>query len=181
MRNSLQPKQIIQAFTGSMIWYRLALIVIAFDQLSKVLASVKLLEGVPVVIWPVFNLTLSYNEGAAFGFLHDAGGWQRWFFSGLAGAVGLLLVVWISRVRTQKLLASALAFVLGGAAGNLIDRVRFGHVVDFLSFHWGDHYFATFNLADTAITVGAGLLILDMFLYPERHASNKSVTEIKSK
>lgn len=154
-------------------WYRLALIVIAFDQLSKVLASLKLVYGEPVVILPVFNLMLAHNTGAAFSFLHDAGGWQRWLFSGLAAVVSIVLIVWIKRVAHQKLLAGALALVLGGAIGNLIDRVRFGHVVDFLSFHWGEHYFPAFNIADVGITVGAGLMLLDMFVNPDHHRDPK--------
>lgn len=168
MQNFLtQLKQIASA----MNWYRLALIVIAFDQLTKVMATIKLAYGVPVVVWPVFNLMLAHNPGAAFSFLGDAGGWQRWLFSGLASVVSVVLLVWIARVQKQKLLAAALALVLGGALGNLLDRLRFGYVVDFLSFHWGDHYFPAFNIADTAITIGAGLLLLDMFLHPERHNS----------
>ena len=155
-------------------WYRLALIVIAFDQLSKTLASIKLKYAEPVEILPVFNLMLAHNQGAAFSFLHDAGGWQRWFFSALALVVSVILVVWIARVSRQRLLASGLALVLAGAIGNLIDRVRFGYVVDFLSFHWNEHYFPAFNLADTAITIGAGLLLLDMLLNPHNHRDDKS-------
>lgn len=179
MQNLLaQLKQIASALN----WYRLSLIVIAFDQLTKVIASVKLAYGVPVVVWPVFNLMLAHNTGAAFSFLGDAGGWQRWLFSGLAGVVSVVLLVWIARVQTQKMLAAALALVMGGALGNLLDRLRFGYVVDFLSFHWGDHYFPAFNIADSAITLGAGLLLLDMYLHPERHrTAPKSLAEGKSK
>lgn len=167
---------LLDEFIVAMKWYRLALVAIVLDQLTKLMASLKLAYGEPVVVWPVFNLMLTHNQGAAFSFLHDAGGWQRWFFSGLAAVVGVVLVVWIARVRGQKLLSVALALILGGAVGNLIDRVRFGHVVDFLSFHWNQHYFPAFNLADTWITIGAGLLILDMFLHPEKHGSDKSGT-----
>jgi len=166
---------------ASQQWYRLALIVIAFDQLSKMLASLKLVYGEPIVVLPVFNLMLAHNEGAAFSFLHDAGGWQRWLFSGLAAVVSVVLIVWIKRVSQQKLLASGLALVLGGAVGNLIDRVRFGYVVDFLSFHWDEHYFPAFNIADTAITIGAGVLLLDMFLNPEHHSDKKTSAEGDSK
>src|SRR5690606_23511603 len=124
--------RIMKLAFASQQWYRLALIVIAFDQLSKMLASLKLVYGEPMVVLPVFNLMLAHNQGAAFSFLHDAGGWQRWLFSGLAAVVSVVLIVWIKRVSQQKLLASGLALVLGGAVGNLIDRVRFGYVVDFL-------------------------------------------------
>lgn len=174
---------LLDDFIVGMKWYRLALVVIVFDQLTKLLASMKLAYGEPVVVWPVFNLMLAHNQGAAFSFLHDAGGWQRWFFAGLASVVSVVLVVWIARVRTQKLLAVSLALILGGAVGNLIDRLRFGHVVDFLSFHWNQYYFPTFNLADTAITIGAGLMLLDMFLYPDHHNSkrDKNLVESKSK
>jgi signal peptidase II len=178
---------LLDEFIVAMKWYRLTTIAIAFDQLTKLLASLKLAYGEPVVVLPVFNLMLAHNQGAAFSFLHDAGGWQRWFFAALAGAVSVVLVVWIARVRTQKLLASALALILGGAIGNLIDRLRFGHVVDFLSFHWNQHYFPAFNLADTWITIGAGLMLLDMYLHPEHHGKDKAngddkaVLESKSK
>ena len=165
---------LLDDFIVSMRWYRLALVAIVFDQLTKLLASMKLIYGEPVVIWPVFNLMLVHNQGAAFSFLHDAGGWQRWFFAGLAAVVGVVLIFWMARVRGQKLLSIALALILGGAVGNLIDRVRFGYVVDFLSFHWNDHYFPAFNLADTWITIGAGLMLLDMFLHPEQHRSDKT-------
>lgn len=160
-------------FIVSMRWYRLALVAIVFDQLTKLLASLKLAYGEPVVILPVFNLMLAHNQGAAFSFLHDAGGWQRWFFSALAIAMSIVLMVWMARVRGQKLLSVGLALILGGAIGNLIDRLRFGHVVDFLSFHWNQHYFPAFNLADTWITIGAGLLLLDMYLHPDQHQSGK--------
>ena len=174
---------LLDDFIVGMKWYRLALVVIALDQLTKLVATLKLAYGEPLVVWPIFNFMLAHNQGAAFSFLHDAGGWQRWFFAGLAGAVSIVLMVWIARVRTQKLLAVALALVLGGALGNLIDRVRFGYVVDFLSFHWNQYYFPAFNLADTAITIGAGLLLLDMFMHPDQHNSKrgKAVVESKSK
>ena len=175
---------LLDEFIATMHWYRLALITVILDQVTKLVMSKDLEYGQPVEILPVFNLMLAHNKGAAFSFLHDAGGWQRWLFSGLAAVVSVVLLVWIRRARTQGqlLLSAALSLVLGGAVGNLVDRLRFGYVVDFLSFHWGEHYFPAFNLADTAITVGAGLMLLDMLINPEHHSSDKkSVAEGKTK
>ncbi len=111
---------------------------------------------------PVLDFTLLHNTGAAFSFLAGASGWQRWFFIGLAAVVSVVLVAWIWRTpRGEKLLPLALSLILGGALGNVIDRVEHGYVVDFIHVHWGAAYFPAFNVADTAITVGAALLILD--------------------
>jgi signal peptidase II len=152
------------------LWYGLALLVIVLDQYSKHIATTMLEYNSPIVILPVFNWTLHHNEGAAWGFLNDAGGWQRWFFLALSSTVSVVIAVWIARLpRVQWLLSAALSLILGGAVGNLIDRARFGYVVDFISVHWEYHYFPTFNIADAGITVGAGLLILDMLLN-QRHA-----------
>ena len=162
-----------------MLWYRLALIVVILDQLLKRVVSMQLDYGVPVQIWPVLDLTLQHNTGAAFSFLHDAGGWQRWFFTGIAVIVSAMLAVWMARLRRdQHLLLCGLALILGGAVGNLIDRVRFGYVVDFIAAHWGEHYFPAFNLADSGITIGAGLLLLDMLFNPHHHG--KSPAQDKS-
>jgi signal peptidase II len=107
--------------------------------------------------------------------LHDAGGWQRWFFAGIAGVVSVFIAIWIARLKAnQYLLLAALALVLGGAVGNLIDRMHLGYVIDFVSVHWGDHYFPAFNVADSAITVGAILMVLDMYLNPQHHNSSPS-------
>lgn len=148
------------------VWgaYALALLVLVLDQGSKALAQSLLEYARPVPVFSWFNLTLHYNEGAAFSFLSDAGGWQRWLFTGLALAVSGALIVWVwSLPREQGLLALALALVLGGALGNVIDRVLLGHVVDFISVHYAGRYFPTFNIADSAISVGAVLLLLDSF------------------
>lgn len=153
-------------------WYRIALMVVIVDQLAKRWATTSLIEGVPKVITPVFDLMLAYNRGAAFSFLHDAGGWQRWLFTGIALAASVFVTVWMARVKsTHNLLLGSLTLILGGAVGNLIDRIRFGHVVDFISVHWQQHYFPAFNIADSAITVGAALLLLDMLLHPQNHGS----------
>ncbi|MFM1891261.1 MAG: hypothetical protein RLZ44_338 [Pseudomonadota bacterium] len=140
----------------------LALLVLVLDQASKfwVLAVFEPYDRVAVL--PVFNLVLVFNEGAAFSFLSDAGGWQRYFFSALAAVVALALIVWLARLRRhERLLAVALALLLGGAVGNLIDRLWLGHVVDFLDFHWRGWHWPAFNLADSAITLGVALLLLD--------------------
>lgn len=148
----------------------LAVVVVALDQWTKTLATMHLFYAQPMEILPVFDFTLHHNAGAAFSFLSDAGGWQRWFFTLLSGLVSAVLIIWILRAREgNKLLVIALAFILGGAVGNVWDRATLGYVIDFISVHWHDSYFPTFNLADSAITLGAGLLILDMFINPEKH------------
>ncbi len=142
--------------------YLVALLVLALDQASKWWIQQHFYEHQVLVIWPVFNLTLAYNEGAAFSFLADAGGWQRHLFVGLAAVVSLVLAVWLWRLpRERRLEAWGLSLILGGALGNLVDRVVQGRVVDFLQWHWGPHYFPSFNLADSAITLGVMLLLLD--------------------
>lgn len=151
------------------LWYLLALIVIALDLWSKHLASAQLTYGVPLVFTSFFNFTLSHNPGAAFSFLSDAGGWQRWFFTAIAATVSVVLVVWIARIAaTKKLEAFAFTMILGGAVGNLYDRIQHGYVVDFIVVHYHDSHFPAFNLADSAITLGAILLILDMLITREK-------------
>lgn len=154
-------------------WYLLAALVILLDQWTKVLAEDLLRYGEPRVITGFFNLTLLYNKGAAFSLLSDAGGWQHWLFSGIAAAVGVVLAVWLYRQPgTARLEPLALALVLGGALGNLIDRLRLGHVVDFIQLHYRELYWPAFNLADSAITLGAGLLILLMLRRSEDGADD---------
>jgi len=146
-------------------WYGLALLVVALDQFTKGLASDALEYGRPVEVFFWFNLTLQHNTGAAFSFLSDAGGWQRWFFTAIAVLISTALMIWLYRVeRGHWLLSLSLALILGGAIGNLWDRVTMGYVVDFISVHYGGWYFPAFNAADSAITVGAGCMLLDSFL-----------------
>ncbi|MCP5148039.1 MAG: lipoprotein signal peptidase [Pseudomonadales bacterium] len=146
----------------SLRWYALAVLVIVLDQYTKLLAESGLDYGRPVEVFSWFNLTLQYNTGAAFSFLSDAGGWQRYFFSAVALLISVALVIWLYTMpRADKLLAAALALILGGALGNLWDRLVLGHVVDFISVHYGGYYFPAFNLADAAISVGAALMIFD--------------------
>ena len=145
-------------------WMWLSLAVIALDQVTKFLVSrfLELYERVEVL--PVLDFTLLHNTGAAFSMLAGAGGWQRWFFIILGSAVSLMLVTWLWRSpRGEKLLPLALALILGGALGNVVDRVLHGYVIDFIHAHWGSSYFPAFNVADSAITVGAALLIVDAF------------------
>lgn len=144
-------------------WLGISLAVIVLDQLSKLAISNHFVYGELLAITPFFNLVLAHNTGAAFSFLSDAGGMQRWLFS-LIAVVASVWIVWLLRKhQAEKLFALALALILGGALGNLIDRIAYGYVVDFLDFHAAGYHFAAFNVADAAITLGAGLLILDGF------------------
>ena len=149
-------------------WLGWSLIVILVDQFTKILIMGYFQLGQAREFTSFFNLVRAHNPGAAFSFLRDAGGWQRWFFTGIA-VIAVIVILWLLRKHAgQKLFAFALASVLGGAVGNLIDRLRLGYVVDFLNFHWGDAHFPAFNVADSAITLGVGCLILDEFLRVRR-------------
>ena len=142
----------------------LALLVLVLDQASKawVMAVFQPYEVQRVL--PVFNLTLVFNEGAAFSFLSNAGGWQRWFFVGLTSLISLGILLWLLRLKaSERLTGLALALILGGALGNLVDRLRLGRVTDFLDFHWQSWHWPAFNLADSAITLGVMLMLLVSF------------------
>ena len=140
--------------------------VVALDQWSKELALLQLDYARPLSLLPWLDLTLHYNSGAAFSLLSEAGGWQRWFLSAIAAVAGLAICIWLARLQAgEKLLAVGLSLILGGALGNLWDRLTLGHVVDFISLHYADWYFPAFNLADSAITAGAALLLLDTLLH----------------
>jgi signal peptidase II len=158
---------------GALRWLWLALAVVVADQLTKLLVirGLELYEVIDVL--PVLELTRLHNTGAAFSLLANASGWQRWFFIGLAVAVSLGIVLWLRNLprHSSAFLPAALALVMGGAIGNVIDRVVHGYVVDFLHFHWADAYFPAFNVADSCITVGAGLLVLDALLEGRRARS----------
>jgi len=142
--------------------YLISAFVVVVDQITKIAADSQLIlnqSRVEITSW--FNLTLHYNPGAAFSFLSDAGGWQRWFFTIVSAGVSIVLLVWLYRLsRQEKILTWSLALILGGAIGNLIDRVAYGHVIDFIQWHYQGSYFPTFNIADSAITLGAVLLII---------------------
>lgn len=143
-------------------WLWLAAAITALDQLTKIAIERSFTYGERLQIVPgLFDLTLVYNRGAAFSFLADAAGWQRWFFIGL-GVVAAGFIVWLlSRHASQRLFALALAMILGGAIGNVIDRIVHGHVVDFVLLYWQRFHWPAFNVADSAITVGAVLLVID--------------------
>ena len=138
----------------------LALLILILDQLTKAWMLVVFQPYEVLAVLPVFNLTLVFNEGAAFSFLHDAGGWQRWFFIGLTSVISVGLLVWLLRLKaSERLTGFSLALILGGALGNLVDRLRMGKVTDFLDFHWQQWHWPAFNLADSAITGGVGLML----------------------
>lgn len=161
MRNGMQ----------ALPWFILAAVVVLLDQYTKALATSSLEYAQPVRVFWWFNLTLHHNEGAAFSFLSDAGGWQRYFFTALASAISVALAVWLTVMpKGQRLLALSLGLILGGALGNLWDRVALGYVVDFISVHYENHYFPTFNIADSAISVGAVFMLLDTFLHSDKPA-----------
>jgi signal peptidase II len=157
-----QPKERIR---GSLVYLWLSALVIGLDQLSKAAIERTLALYQSVDVLPVLQITRLHNSGAAFSFLADAAGWQRWLFTALALGVSAVLAFWLRRIeRGATVLACAVALILGGALGNVIDRLRFGHVIDFIYAHWDQHYFPAFNIADSAICIGAGLLLLDTWL-----------------
>ncbi|CAM3443654.1 Lipoprotein signal peptidase [Bordetella sputigena] len=151
---------------GAGFWLVLAAVIVILDQAAKLYFNGSYTYGQRVNILPVFDFTLVYNRGAAFSFLADKTGWQRWFFTVL-GVGAAAVITWIlarQGRRAQPRFALALALIMGGALGNVIDRIAYGHVVDFLLFYWKDWYYPAFNLADVAITCGAILLVLDELL-----------------
>ena len=157
-----------RAGSGWLLWIGIAGLIVVLDQFTKVLILGSFQYGQSLPITSFFNLVRVHNLGAAFSFLSDAGGWQRWFFTGI-GIVAALFMVWMLRSHAgQRLFCSAISLILGGAVGNVIDRLIHGHVVDFLDFYWGRWHFPAFNLADSAITLGAILLILDELLRVRR-------------
>jgi signal peptidase II len=156
------------AHSSLWLWLGLSLLMLLADQFSKIwiIGSYQLGDSLPVTSF--FNLVRAHNSGAAFSFLAQAGGWQRWFFTGLGSAAALLMVWLLKKHAGQKLFGFAIACVLGGAVGNVIDRVLYGYVVDFLDFHYAGIHFPAFNLADSAISLGAACLILDELLRVRR-------------
>jgi signal peptidase II len=153
--------------TSKHIWLFLTIAVVVFlaDQLTKLWIVNQYIYGASDAVTSFFNLVRVHNFGAAFSFLNNEGGWQRWGFSIFAALVSLVIFVWITRLSVQqKLEGLALALILGGALGNLYDRLTLGYVVDFLDFHWSGRHFPAFNIADSAICVGAGLILVEGFL-----------------
>lgn len=162
-----------------MKWLWLSAFAVVFDQLTKAIAEAELILHQPLAIFPGFNFTLMYNKGAAFSFLSEAGGWQRIFFVALSTIISIFLLFWLRQItqdekqKNNQLLQAAIAFILGGAIGNLIDRAMTGEVVDFIQVYYSTYYFPAFNIADSAITLGAGLLILDMIFESKRNKNTE--------
>ena len=155
-------------------WGWISLLVILLDQASKIAADAYLAYYQPVSIIPMFNLTLMYNKGAAFSFLSDAGGWQRWFFMTVSLAISIVLIIWLNKLKaSQKLQTVSIALILGGAIGNLIDRSIYGYVIDFLDVYYQHYHWPAFNIADSAIFVGAVLLIIDSFKNHEENSGKQ--------
>ncbi len=155
-------------------WFALSLIIILLDQLSKYIAVdiIPLYESIEVL--PFFNWTLLYNEGAAFSFLSDQGGWQRWFFIILSTIVTTVLAIWLFRLKDdEQSIALSLSLIIGGAIGNLIDRVLLGHVVDFIHLHYQEYYWPAFNVADSAITVGVVIMIVDSLFFAQKREDQR--------
>ena len=145
-------------------WLWISLLVIVLDQITKSVAVSNLVLFQPVEIFPGFNFTLMHNKGAAFSFLSDASGWQRWFFAAIAIVVSIGILVWLKRLPTDhRLAAVSLTLILGGAIGNVWDRILLGYVVDFIDVYYAQYHWPAFNIADSAIFVGACLLIIDSF------------------
>lgn len=152
-------------------WIFLAVLVLVMDQGSKIWITTTMFLYESINIIPFFQLTYVHNEGAAFSILNDAGGWQRWFFVSLSVVASIFIVIWLSKLpRSENLQSLGLAMVLGGAMGNLIDRLRFGYVIDFLDVYYQTWHWPIFNVADSAITVGVFLLLFDSFKNKESSA-----------
>lgn len=151
----------------------IALIVLTLDLASKYWVESALEFGQKIPLTGFFNLVLTYNPGAAFSFLSEESGWQRWFLSGIAGSAAVLIIYLLNKYRHEKLFCFSLSFILGGALGNLYDRITLGHVVDFLDFYIGDSHWPAFNIADSAIFIGAALMIYDSFQRKEEPQHSK--------
>jgi signal peptidase II len=161
-------------------WFAVAATVLLLDQLTKLWIVAEFSLGESRYINGIFNLVRAHNEGAAFSFLSDAGGWQRWFLSLISIVVSMVIAIWLTRLPRQRVLEGlALSLILGGALGNLYDRLAFGYVVDFLDFHWANWHFAAFNIADMGISVGAALLIIDGLFFQPASASDDAVDSAK--
>ncbi len=144
-------------------WLAISLVIIMLDLYTKHLVQQAFMLGDKLTVTTFFDLVRYHNEGAAFSFLADAGGWQKWFFTIVSIVASIFILYLLNKHQQEKLFSLGLALVLGGAIGNLYDRVTLGYVVDFLSFHLNDLYWPAFNVADSAITVGVGVLLLDSF------------------
>lgn len=151
------------------LWLGISFFVIVIDQLTKTWAAANLPFAQSVILTPFLNFTLLHNTGAAFSFLADAGGWQRWFFMGLAAIISIGLFIWILRLSAKQMwLGIALALILGGAIGNLIDRTIYGYVIDFIDFYYQQWHWPAFNVADSAISIGVFMLLIDALFFGEK-------------
>ena len=160
---------------GALKWLWLSALVIALDLSTKAIASHYLVMYQPLPVFPGFNWTLMHNTGAAFSFLSDASGWQRWFFSIIAIVVSVSITVWLKRLQSNQVwLAVALALILGGALGNVWDRLTLGYVVDFIQVYYDKWAWPAFNIADSAITVGAVILVIDSLRGDQSGNANSS-------
>ncbi len=161
---NLFKEMLLQTTLRNFYWLLLSVAILAFDQLTKYLAVKYLVLYQPMPLMPSFNITLAHNTGAAFSLLGSAGGWQRWFFAGVALLASIVCVGWLYRLPAkQRFTASAISLILGGALGNLWDRLQYGYVIDFIDFYLQDWHWPVFNIADAAICIGVSLLIFTSF------------------
>ena len=162
MNDTSQKSQGLFLNKMAFCWLLFSVVIVVLDLWTKDIATQSLSLYRPEALTSWLNMTLAHNYGAAFSFLSDAGGWQRWLFTGLASVVTVVLIVWLFRLQPrEKVTAAALGLIIGGAVGNLIDRVNHGYVVDFIDVYYGDWHWPAFNLADSAITCGVILLVID--------------------
>ena len=162
-------------------WLWLTLLCLIIDQVSKQWVAGTFDYRETLSVLPFFNLTYVHNPGAAFSFLADQGGWQRWFFTAIAAIASIVFLVWMAKTpKQQRLLSISFALILSGAVGNLIDRVLFGYVIDFLDFHWAGFHFAAFNIADSVIFIGAALMIFESFTNKEDNQEANKDANLKA-
>ena len=174
MPNPQEKKGLFQFYPHNLVWVGLSIVAIILDQWTKWIATEHLIYGQQNPVLPFLNWTLLHNYGAAFSFLSDAGGWQRYFFTGLAGVVSIIFLFWLMRMpKKMMVLPAAIALILGGAVGNLIDRVSLGYVVDFIHFYYNNSHFPAFNIADSAITLGTILLLIDTFFLEKQRIQHE--------
>ncbi|WOE41635.1 signal peptidase II [Acinetobacter chinensis] len=173
MPNPQNKKGLFQFYPHNLMWLGLSVLAIIIDQWTKNIASTHLTYADPVPVLPFLNWTLLHNYGAAFSFLSDAGGWQHYLFTGLAGIVSIIFIFWLMRMpKSTVVLPMAIALILGGAIGNLIDRISLGYVVDFIHVFYQNNHFPAFNIADSAITLGTILLLIDTFFLEKKRIQN---------
>jgi signal peptidase II len=170
MNEAVKAEVHIPVAASGIRWLWISLVIIVVDQITKLWIERGMALGDSFEVLPILDIVRAHNYGAAFSFLDDAGGWQRWVFTLFAVGVSIALVFWLRKLSlaAQTLLVFGLTLILGGAIGNVIDRIEHGFVVDFVHAHWGPHYFPAFNVADAAISIGAVLVVLDSLLEGRR-------------